>query len=153
MGIIEILIVITIMTVAFTALLLAATYYLRNGILVSHQSQALFLLDEGVEAMRYLRDDSFTSNISPLIGTGPFYIEPTTNTWVATSTNNLILGRFTRVVELVPVFRKNADDDIVPALSADPSHLDPDTTQLTVMVSWGTGSLETTTYITNLYDN
>lgn len=152
-GMIEAMVVITIMSVAFAAILSAAVFFMRGGMFATDQVQALFLLDEGVEAVRFLRDEGYTTNIDPLVGSGVFYIEPVTNGWTSTTTNNLILGKYTRTMEVTEVYRRDSDDDIVPVSSGDPKTLDPGTVRLLVTVSWGTSEVESISYITDLYEN
>lgn len=147
------MVVISIISVAFAAILGAAVFFMRGSYFAADQAQALFLLDEGTEAIRFMRDEGYTTNIEPLVGSGEFYIEPITNGWTSTTTNNLIFGKYTRTVELTEVYRRNSDDDIVPDTSGDPKTLDPGTTKLLVTVRWGSNEIRATSYVTDMYEN
>jgi hypothetical protein len=113
----------------------------------------MYLLEEGVEAVRYLRDAGYTTNITPLIGAGVRYLDPSASGWTVTGTSTPIFGQFTRTITLENVYRRNADDDIVDVSSADLKTLDPGTARLTVTVSWNGWSESVTTYVANLYAN
>jgi hypothetical protein len=152
-GMVEAIVVISIMSVSFAAILSAAIFFLRGGLFAVDQVQSVFLLDESAEAVRFMRDQSFSTNIAPLVGTGPTYLAYDSTGWNATSTNTLIHGTYTRSIELTEVYRKNSDDTIVPTSSAEPKTLDTGTVRLKIMVSWSRGANESTTYVTDLYEN
>jgi len=152
-GIIEAIIVISIISVSFAALMGAAVFYFRTGLYAADQVQALFLLDESAEAVRFMRDESYLLNITPLIGAGPMYLEVDASGWTAVSSSTPINGMYKRTVELSEVYRRVADDTIVPASSADLKTLDMGTVQLTTTVSWKSESISAVTYISDLYEN
>ena len=152
-GLVEAIVVISIATAAFASLLSAAVFFLRGGLESADRAQALYLLDEGAEAVRFLRDQGYTLNITPRIDAGDFYLSPSTAGLEATSTPVVDLGAYTRTLTLEEVYRRVSDSDIVPSTSGDPKAIDPNTALLSVTVSWGGGEVETQTYITNLYDN
>ena len=152
-GLVEAVVVISIVSVAFAAILSAAVFFLRGGLMAADRAQALYLLEESVEAVRYLRDESYSTNITPLIGAGQRYLAPTSNGLGATTSSSTILNAFSRTIELTEVHRRNTDDDIVPSSSGDPKTVDPGTAHLLVIVSWPNGSVETETYVTDLYGN
>lgn len=152
-GLVEAIVVISIASVAFAALLSSAVFFLRGGLSSADRAQALYLLEEGVEAVRFLRDQGYSIHITPLIGSGTLYLTPTTGGFEATSTSALELGQYTRSFTLTRVYRRVSDNDIVPSTSSDPKAIDPDTALLSVTVSWAESSIDTQTYVTNLYDN
>lgn len=150
---IEAIVVVSIMSVAFAAIISAALFSVKGGLGITDETQAVFLLDESVEAVRFMRDGGFSTNITPLVGVGAQYLEPATSSWVATTTNTLIFGQFSRTVEFSEVYRNNADGSIVPSTSGDPKTLDPGTVRVDVVISWANGSRNATTYLTDLYEN
>jgi len=152
-GMVEAVVVISIVSVAFAAILSAVVFFLRGGLLAADNTQAMYLLEEGVEAVRFLRDESYSTNITPIIGAGVRYLDPNASGFTVTTTNTPVLGQFTRSIELTEVYRRTADDDIVPSTSGDPKAVDPGTARLEVAVTWAGGSLNTTTYIADLYEN
>lgn len=152
-SIVEAIFVISILSVSFAAILSAILFFLRGGLYATDQAQALFLLEESVEAVRFLRDESYLINITPLVGTGTYYLEPISSGWTTTTTNTPVFGRFTRSIVVSEVYRRVSDDDIVPATSLDVKVIDPGTIKLDVSITWPTGSVQSTTYVTDLYKN
>lgn len=113
-----------------------------------HATQATFLLEEGAEAVRVIRDDAWT-NISSLIPDTDYYPTFTGTTWSLSSTPNTV-DIFTRTIRVANVSRDNSTKDI----SASGTE-DPDTKLFTVTVSWPEGG-ETITktlqfYIMNIF--
>ncbi|HCC04763.1 TPA: hypothetical protein DEP58_00475 [Patescibacteria group bacterium] len=152
-GIVEAIVVISTMSVAFAALLSVSIFFIRSGLYSAEETQAVYLLEEGFEAARFMRDDSFSLRISPLIGAGATYLVPTTSAWVATSSAVVLLEKFSRTLEFSEVYRRSSDGTIVPASSPDPKTLDTGTVRLEGEVSWSTGSIRAVTYLTDLYEN
>ncbi len=151
-GLVEAVVVISIASVAFAAALSAVVFFMRGGLKSVERTQAIYLVEESIEAVRFLRDQGYSTNITPLVGT-TFYLEPTTGGFEATTTNNVINGAFTRTVTVDEVYRRTSDDDIVPVTSGDPKAVDPGTVHVNVTVSWASGSINMETYVSDLYDN
>lgn len=130
--IVEVLVAVSIITVS----ILAAMAVAQKSIYVSrqavHATQAAFLLEEGAEAVRILRDNSW-SNISSLIPATSYYPFFSGGTWTLSPTANTV-GIFTRTVSVALVNRDNSTQDIS-ALGTD----DPGTKLVTVTVSWMEG--------------
>ena len=107
-----------------------------------------YLVEEGAEAMKILRDNNW-SNISSLSSGTTYYLNFSSNTWSTTTTANTI-GKFTRRVSVSDVYR-DSNDDI-----SSSGTLDSGTKEVTIEVSWtnsvGSTKTETVTfYITDLY--
>jgi type II secretory pathway pseudopilin PulG len=152
-SIVEAIVVISIISVSFAAILSAILFFLRGGLLATDQAQALFLLEESVEAVRFLRDEGYLINITPLVGTGTYYLEPTSSGWTTSTTNTPVLGKFTRSIIVSEVYRRVSDDDIVPSTSPDSKAVDPGTVKLDVIITWSGGAVQSSTYVTDLYEN
>lgn len=135
-GLLEIIIAVAIISGSFFALAEVSTLAVRITQAALAEQQAIFLAEEGIENARLARDTSWASLLASS-GTG------TINT-------------FTRAVTLEDVYRRNSDDDIIPASSSDPKTLDPNTKKITMTVSWQTqkGIVNTTlsAYLTNLFE-
>lgn len=120
------------------------------------EARAYFLLEEGVEAVRVLRDQSWSSNLAPATSRITFYPVFTGGNWTLSTTDpGLIDGVFSRRVIFSDVYRKTADDDIVDITAPDSKALDPGTKKMTLRVSWGpvTKEKSLSTYITNVFQN
>ncbi len=146
---VEVLVAVAIITIA----VLSATAVAQKSVTVSRQSthnlQAAFLLEEGAEAVRVLRDDNWT-NISSLVSGTTYYPTFSGGTWTLSTTANTI-DSFTRTVVLADVNRDGVSGDIVSSGGT----LDAGTKFVTVTVTWseGTNNLSKTLsfYITNLF--
>ncbi len=99
-----------------------------------HATQATFLLEEGAEAVRMNRDNSWTNNIANLtVGTNYcFYFNNTT--WILQTSGCTTTGIFTRTVTVANVNRNATTGDI-----ATSGTLDAGTKLITVTVSWKEG--------------
>lgn len=128
---IEIIVAISIIVVS----VLAAMTVTQKSIYISrqslHLSQASFLLEEGAEVVRILRDNSW-SNISNL-STGVDYYPTFSETW-SLSTSPSTLNIFTRKITVSNVNRDVSNGDI-----SSSGENDPGTKLITVTVSWTEG--------------
>lgn len=130
---VEVLITISIITISVLSFMSVAQKSLYLARQSTHTAQAGFLLEEGAEAVRIIRDNGWT-NISSL--TTSTYYYPTFNgaTWTLSSTPNTV-GIFTRQVTISNVNRDNSTSDISTTGTNDPS-----TKLITVNVSWSEGT-------------
>lgn len=130
---IEVLVAVSIIT----ASTLAAMAVAQKSIVLSYRSvntvQASFLLEEGAEAVRILRDDSWT-NISSLNTGADYYLEFTGATWTLT-TSPAQIGEFTRKINIADVYR-----DAVSGNISESGNLDAGTKLVTITVSWNEGA-------------
>ena len=135
--VIEVLVAASIITVS----ILAMTAVAQKSVFVSRQSfhttQSSFLLEEGAEIVRILRDNGW-SNISALTSATDYYPTFSGGAWTLSTTPNAV-GIFTRTVRVAFVNRNSSTDDI-----SDMGTDDPKTKLITVTVSW----LEGTTTVT-----
>ena len=118
--------------------------------------QAAYLLEGGVEIVRFIRDKGYTAELSALAKDTPYCLVFEGGTWKATTTETLIDGSFRRTAALRDVYRRLSDRDIVASTSPDTKEVDPETTEVVVSVAWGTEAskeLEAVTYLTNLFGN
>ena len=113
--------------------------------------EATFLADEGIDAVRVIRDKGWSVNITPLTVNSTYYLTWSGSTWVATTTNTYVDNTFERKFVLSAVYR-DANSDIAAS-----GNLDPNTKKVTVSVSYLKGSATTTktlvVYITNILNN
>jgi Tfp pilus assembly protein PilV len=116
--------------------ILAAMTVTQKSIYVSrqafHATQASFLLEEGAEATRILRDNAW-ANISGLTAGANYYPTFSGGTWTLSASSNTV-GIFTRTITLANVNRDNTTQDI-----AEVGTNDPGTKLVTVTVSWPEG--------------
>ena len=127
--IVEILVAISIITVSILAAMSVAQRSISVARQSLHASQASFLLEEGAEVARILRDNAWT-NISSLSTSSTYYPTFSAPNWSLSITPNTV-GIFTRTTTISNVNRDNTTKDIS-ASGTD----DPRTKLMTVTVSW-----------------
>lgn len=120
-------------------------------------AKASYLLEEGAEAARYLRDKGWTANISGLSTTTRYYLFLSTlsgvGEWQATTTKQISENIFERYLLISDVYRSDSTKDI-----SEIGTFDSNTKKITVSVTWFDGHSTTTTkslstYLTNMNKN
>lgn len=154
-GLIEIIIASAVITMVMVGVFSASQLSLRLVRNSAVEGSANFLLEEGIEAVRTIRDAGWSANIAPLISGTTYYPVFNPGVWTLTAINpGLIDSVFERTAILDDVYRRNSDDDIVDISSPDPKTLDAGTKRITVRVTWAGGKqIEIMAYLTNFLQN
>lgn len=146
-GLIEIVIVAAIMGATLTGFFQASILSIRLLRTEQESLEATMLAQEGMEAVRLVRDESWTNNIVPLVNGTIYYPVVVNNKWTMSANNpGLFNNRYTRQVVLAQVFR-NGTDDIAPSGTADAG-----TRKVTITVSWESKQIQLVTYLTNFQE-
>ena len=139
-----------------TISILSAVLVARKAVLIAnqtlHTTQATFLLEEGAEAVRSIRDNNWSSIAGLTPGTVYYLSFSSSSGWSLSTTSNTV-GLFTRKVVLANVSRDASTGNISPT----GTNTDSNNTKLvTITVSWvESGSTVTKTlqlYITNIFN-
>lgn len=130
---VETIIAVSIITISILSIMSVAQKSISLSYQSLHTVQASFLLEEGAEAVRIVRDNSW-DNISALNINTDYYFLFTDDTWTLSSTPNT-LDRFTRKVKIFNVNRDNTTQDIVSTGGTN----DSGTKLFIVTVSWSEG--------------
>ncbi len=139
--IIEVIIACSIITITVFTLMSAASKGIELSGRSLRQTQANTLLEEGVEAVKTIRDDSWVT-ISALSLDTPYYLfyDINTNKWSLSGSMDTPISSipsypiddiFSRQVVFSEVYRNNDDD-----IDEDGSNLDDGIKKVTVTVSW-----------------
>ena len=148
-GLIEVVFGSAIISLTLFGILSVAKNSLRVTDYALRSAQSGYLILEGAEAVRAMRDVNWI-NISGLTTATTYYLtfSTETNRFATTSVNTLVDGIFERSFTLADVFR-NGSDDI-----ASSGTNDPGTKKITVNVSWFNRNSTTTKtvdfYLTNI---
>jgi Tfp pilus assembly protein PilV len=134
---VEVLVAVSIITAAVLATMTVAQKSIQVSRQALHTAQVAFLLEEGAEAVRIVRDSAWT-NISSFSLDTDYYPVFSSNTWSLSSTPNTV-GDFTRIVRLTSVNRDDTTKDI-----SETGTIDPDTKLVTVNVAWVEGGTTAT---------
>ena len=156
-SLVEVMVAITIILVAFLALVTLFGNYVRIAASNTNTVQASLLAEEGIEAVRLLRDGGYSANIGALSNGTNYYLSWNGSGWIATTTQVVTDGVYKRSFVLSAVNRDNTTGQIKPAGSG--TTLDTNARGVAVTVSWlpvgssATTSVSVSTYITNIFAN
>lgn len=151
LSLVELLVGASILSIFIVSLVVVFQNFLVQSFNSVERVQASYLLEEGVEAVKALRDENWDENIDGLTFGNTYYLEYVSNLWTPTATQpELIDGVFDRSFILEAVERDGSD------VIADSGTVDPNTVKVSVFVSWSQGTATTTrtleTYITNFHE-
>lgn len=151
------LIEIILATSMITTFLVSISMFYKKILDVSQDTtrhiQSGFLLEEGVEAIKLLRDTSWSTRIATLSTTTTYYLYWNSSAWTSTTTKQVIENVFTRSFVIADV-KRDVSDNIASSGTYDPS-----SKKVVFSVEWPRkGSRATTTesaetYIMNLFNN
>lgn len=126
---------------------------LRASKITSRKNEAVFLVQEGAEAMRFLRDKSWQNNIAAKSTSTQYFLIFQSNQYGLTSTEPALINNiFNRTIRFTDV-KRNANWDI----ASTGGTADTSTKKITIDASWKNGNATTTErlelLLTNLFDN
>lgn len=126
------------------------TLYIKISLANPAFFQASFLAEEGIEAVKFMRDADWDLKIAPLVvGTNYTLLFDGTD-WGVTTTPIFVDGKFDRKIVFGDVYR-DITGNIVPS-----GDLDMGTKEVVVTVAWqkdgATTTREITTYVSNIFD-
>lgn len=153
MGLLEIVIGTSIISISMIGLIFTFNFFIRAGFKNTEKIQAVYLLEEATEVLRYMRDDSWSSNIAPLLKDIPYYLLLDSSIWEATTTISFIDNIFDRTILISDVYRRDSDSDITASTTTDSKTIDTNTVKITVKVVWDDKEVEAITYLTNIFNN
>ncbi len=141
-GLVEVVVGVSVALIVFFSVGQVSLLALKASEEKENRLRALNLAEEGIEAVRNLRDAGWSSNIANLNFGSKYYVATSSSGWILTSTNpGLIDGKFKRYVVMDSVSR-DANDDITESGGTD----DPGTKKVTSVVSWGGSSKKSSIY-------
>jgi Tfp pilus assembly protein PilV len=130
-ALVELMVACSIIVIAIFSLISAT----QKGVVLSEramrQTQASYLLEEGAEAVKSIRDSAWT-NISSLTSGTNYYLSynNSTNVWSLSTTAITIDNIFTRTVVISDVSRDSNDDIATSGTN------DPKIKLVTISISW-----------------
>ncbi|MDP3769674.1 MAG: hypothetical protein U1A25_03055 [Candidatus Sungbacteria bacterium] len=146
-GLIEVVVVTAIVIVVLGAFLESGALSIRLLRTQKESLAATMLAQEGMEAVRAVRDESWTANITPLVDGAAYYPVVINNKWVITANNpGLQNNLYTRSIVFGQVSRDGQDN------IASSGTVDADTRKVTVTVAWGSKQEQIEAYITNFQE-
>lgn len=150
MGLIDIIISIAIIAIAFWSIFqvaLLCTSVMRES---EKRETAVYLAEEAIEVVRFLRDESWSSNIAPVTTEADYFPVISGTDWMLTTTDpGPVSQLYRRIVKFDNVYR-DANDDI-----SDSGTEDPDSRKVIISILWDDPQKEykIVTYLTNFLFN
>jgi type II secretory pathway pseudopilin PulG len=123
--------------------------FLDNADRAQEEMHAVYLAEEGLEVVRYLRDDDWNTLADLTVDT-PYYLAITASTLATTTVPETIGGTYSRSFVLREVYR-DSDDDIVASTTAG-AVVDTESKMVRMQVTWGSESVSLQTILTNIFD-
>ncbi len=147
---VEILFAVAIMSSFIGLLVLALMFHLQIATAGPKHTAAVFLAEEGIEAVKSIRGRGWFSGIEEIECGVPFFLYVSENEWRATTTEQITDGTFIRKMRLEEV-RRDENNRI-----AEEGILDPGTRLVNVEVTWdglmGRSKAEMSAYVTNIFE-
>lgn len=148
---VEVIIATSIILAFLIALFGVHSFYLKIAFANKSVVKVSSLAEEGLEVTRFLRDSSWSTNITPLSLETDYYLVFENGTWAFTTTPTSV-GNLERKVVFSAVYR-----DVTEDITSSGGTLDPNTLLVVSTVTWPnsgtTVSRSISTYITNIFDN
>jgi prepilin-type N-terminal cleavage/methylation domain-containing protein len=151
-SLVELLVAISIAGIVLISMTQAVVVAVDTTERERHITEALHFAEEGIEAVRAMRNSSWSANIQPLTTGLTYYVVTSGDNWSLTNTNpGLLFGQYDRTIQFAEVFR-DANDTISASGTSD-----PDSRKMTVTVGWRERNATTTvvleTYLMNFLRN
>lgn len=147
--VVEVLVAVAVILIIVLGIITSFSLLLSRGLMNVERTQAAYLAEEGVEAVKFARDVDYDA-LSALTLDTEYHLEFVDMVWTATTTEMYIDNEFERTFTLSAVYR-DGNDDIAAS-----GTLDTGTFLLQVDVRWWNGASTSTesmsTYITDLFD-
>jgi len=151
-ALIEIVIGSAIISVGILAASASFNAYVQYAFANEKNVQAAYLLEEGLEAVTFLRDKGWSANINSLSSTTTYYLTLAGTYWATTTIPQYVDGEFLRSIAITDVKR-----DLNDRIATTSGTYDPNTKQITATISYfqghGTTTRSLSTYIANIYNN
>jgi Tfp pilus assembly protein PilV len=150
-SIVEVVIASAIISLSMISITNVYGNFLTLSLANTEKVQAVFLLDEGVEAIKTMRNYSWSSVSSSTVDT-TYYLTWQNSRWQSTTTPNTIDNKFIRTYTVSNVFRDASTLNIV----NNGGVLNNDSKVINLDVSWNykgaTSSKQISFYVFNLYE-
>lgn len=151
MSILEVIIGASIILILTTAIAGAWQSYIVITRISNERTQAALLIEETSEALQFLRDSGWATNIAPLALNTTYYLNWNGSTYIPTTSASLTQNVYTRTITFSSVIRDGSDN------ISGSGVIDTNTRKVTISVSTNQTppevSVQTEMLIHDVYDN
>lgn len=147
--VVEVIIGVTLLSVIVVMVLFTMTLFLQTRSELVKKTKALFLAEEGIELLRYLRDEDWTT-VAALSKNTPYSFTISGSTVAVTSASEVIDSTYTRQFVLKTVYRNSTED--LALSGGGGTHDDDESVWVEMNVGYGAGTTTLETVLTNIFD-
>lgn len=148
-GVVEALIGVSILVTASIFVYFSMSLFLNTRAELLLKTQSLYLAEEGLEVLRYLRDEDWSVLGTELSTDTTYYLLAGSDEVGTTTVPEVIDGTFTRSFVLRDVYRDDVTTDV--SAGGAGTSIDSDAKEVEMSVFYGTGTTTLTTILTNLF--
>lgn len=130
----EVVIGVSIAAIILVFAVHSITEFVNVGRTTGEKTKAIYLAEDGLELLRYIRDNNWT-NISGLSLNTTYYLN-VTSTGASVTTATQTVDGYRRSFRLTSVYRNSGDDIVASTTSG--AVLDTHSKYVTMTVTWGT---------------
>ena len=145
-SLIEVLVGVAVLSMVLGSVVLTLTVFFSSAGRTLADTRATYLAEEGIEAMRFIRDEDWNEIVSLATST-TYYFDISTTTLATTTVPEVIEGIYSRSFVLDNTER-DGNDDLVESGGTD----EAGGRFVTVTVSWGSRSVSLTSALFNIHD-
>jgi type II secretory pathway pseudopilin PulG len=151
-GLIEVVVGAAIVGGALIGVMASFNVLVKAGLHNTAKVQSAFYVEEAAEALRYLRDESWTTNLKTLSTSTPHYLAFSGGAWQLSTTPSSFDG-FTRTIVLSDVYRDNTTKSITSGGAG--SMIDQDARKYEIEITYPGAATSTRVsgYLTNVLNN
>lgn len=146
-SLIEVIIGVTILSLLVISMSQVVGVFVSGTKTALERVEAVYLAEEGLEMLRFMRDDDW-NNIDSLALNTTLYLDVTTTT-ISTSVTPEVVRGFTRSFEVSEVPRESGSHDVAFG-GGGGTYIDPDSVLVTTTVAGPTATVTLSTLLTNI---
>lgn len=109
-GLVEMIVGLSVFVIIVLSFIISLNYFIKNSILGTKTVQSYFLTEEGLEAIKSMRNNSWATNINQLVSGQEYYFYFNGSKWESTTTPIKIDDFFTRKFNLENIYRDTNGD-------------------------------------------
>ncbi|MEN9614213.1 MAG: hypothetical protein RLZZ347_520 [Candidatus Parcubacteria bacterium] len=153
-SLVEIVVGSAIIGVVFVSMIATYATYVKASFQNASTIKATYLAEEGVEAIKSMRDRGWGTAISGLTASTTYYLDFSSGYWKSTTTPEVVDSSYQRSFVLFPVYRDGNSD-----ITSSGGTLDSDTKKAVVTVTVVPPAIGATTtktlsaYVLNIFKN
>jgi len=150
-SLIEMIVGLSLLVFLVLSFVISFNYFIRTSFLGTKTTQSYFLAEEGIEALKSMRNNSWNIFINPLLPGQNYYLYFNGSNWESTTSPSTVDGIFTRKFTVENIYRDvNGDISISGTLDSGSKKIN---VSVSYMVKDTVLTKNLSTIITNIFEN